>query len=75
MSKTITAVDIAPTVSRFHNLSNEAFVDTSTVGALLGVSRATVDRLVKSGELPAPKKFGGARRFNVGQLRSSILGV
>jgi predicted DNA-binding transcriptional regulator AlpA len=42
----------------FSGLPDEAFVRLPVVLMLLGVSRATVWRLCKSGALPAPKKLG-----------------
>jgi predicted DNA-binding transcriptional regulator AlpA len=42
----------------FDSLPGEAFVRLPVVLMLLGVSRATVWRLCKSGALPAPKKLG-----------------
>lgn len=42
----------------FNGLPDEAFVRLPVVLMLLGVSRATVWRLCKSGALPAPKKLG-----------------
>ncbi len=72
MSKAITKVGVSPTLSRFSDLPDEAHVETAIVQSLLGLSRATIDRRVKSGDLPAPKKFGRATRFNVGDLRRAL---
>jgi excisionase family DNA binding protein len=41
------------------------FMTVAEVADLLRVSRAALDRWVKSGKFPAPSKFGGAiKRFN-----------
>ena len=42
----------------FNGLPDEAYVRLPVVLMLLGVSRATIWRLCKSGALPAPKKLG-----------------
>jgi excisionase family DNA binding protein len=46
------------------------FMTVTEVADLLRVSRAALDRWVKSGKFPAPSKFGGAiKRFS----RSAVL--
>ncbi|ART53540.1 hypothetical protein CBP34_06450 [Acidovorax carolinensis] len=57
----------------FSGLPDEAFVRLPVVLMLLGVSRATVWRLCKSGALPAPKKLGSRISvWNVGALRNVL---
>jgi predicted DNA-binding transcriptional regulator AlpA len=57
----------------FDSLPDAAHVPMTTVCALLGCSPATGWRLVRSGQLPAPRKFGARMtRFNVGDLRRSL---
>ena len=57
----------------FSGLPDEAFVRLPVVLMLLGVSRATVWRMCKSGALPAPKKLGSRISvWNVGTLRNVL---
>lgn len=72
VAKAITTAGVSPALSRFADLPDEAHVEVAIVESLFGVSRSTVDRRVKSGELPAPKKFGRSTRFNVGALRRAL---
>lgn len=65
-----------PTPSNFDDLPASAQVPARTVAALLDISEVSVWRWVKSGRLPAPRKFGEATtRFNVGELREALARV
>lgn len=60
-------------LSQFDLLPASAHVKVDTVAGLVGVSRATVWRMVQRGQLPTPKKLSeGATRWNVGELRSVL---
>ncbi len=72
MAKAITTTGVSPVLSRFADLPDEAHVEVAIVESLFGVSRSTIERRVKNGNLPAPKKFGRAARFNVGALRRAL---
>lgn len=57
----------------FNGLPDEAYVRLPVVLMLLGVSRATVWRLCKSGALPAPKKLGSRIAvWSVQDLRKAL---
>ncbi|MBN9341214.1 MAG: AlpA family phage regulatory protein [Comamonadaceae bacterium] len=57
----------------FNDLPDEAYVRLPVVLMLLGVSRATVWRLCKSGTVPAPEKLGSQISvWNVGALRNVL---
>jgi predicted DNA-binding transcriptional regulator AlpA len=72
VAKAITRSGVLPALSQFADLPDDAYVEVAIVESLLGLSRATIARRVKSGDLPAPKKFGRATRFNVGALRRAL---
>jgi hypothetical protein len=58
-------------LKRFGSLPDEAHVRLPVVMALYACSAASVWRYVKSGTLPAPRKFGSrVTAWNVGVLRS-----
>jgi predicted DNA-binding transcriptional regulator AlpA len=58
---------------QFDALPASAFVQVDTVAGLMGVSRATVWRMVQRGQLPTPKKLSErATRWNVGELRAAL---
>jgi predicted DNA-binding transcriptional regulator AlpA len=60
-------------LSQFDLLPASAHVKVDTVAGLVGVSRATVWRMVQRGQLPTPKKLSErATRWNVGELRSAL---
>ena len=60
-------------LSRFDLLPASAHVRVDTVAGLVGVSRATVWRMVQRGQLPSPKKLSErATRWNVGELRNTL---
>lgn len=72
MSKALTPARVTPAIPRFSDLTDEAYVGPAVVESLLGISRSSIDRRVKSGDLPQPKKFGRSVRFNVGALRRAL---
>ena len=58
-------------LERFGSLPDEAHVRLPVVMALYACSAASVWRYVKTGKLPAPRKFGSrVTAWNVGELRS-----
>lgn len=60
-------------LSQFDSLPSSAYVQVNTVAGLIGVSRATIWRMVQRGQLPAPKKLSDrATRWNVGELRAVL---
>lgn len=60
-------------LSQFDALPASAHVQVDTVAGLVGVSRATIWRMVQRGQLPAPKKLSErATRWNVGELRTAL---
>lgn len=60
-------------LQQFDSLPDSAHVQLRVVAALVGVSDATVWRMVKRGSLPAPKKVSArATRWNVGELRQTL---
>jgi predicted DNA-binding transcriptional regulator AlpA len=68
-----TAVSVPQSLNQFDALPDSAHVQARTVAALVGVSEATVWRMVKRGTLPTPKKFSErATRWNVGELRRAM---
>jgi excisionase family DNA binding protein len=51
---------------------NSAHVPAKTAAAIIGVSEATIWRMVKAGKLTAKKVGERATRFNVGEIRKLI---
>ena len=71
--RTASAPTLPDSLRNFNGLPDEAFVRLPVVLMLLGVSRATVWRMCKSGALPAPKKLGSRISvWNVGALRNVL---
>lgn len=61
------------TLSNFDSLPDAAYVRQPVVEALFGCSSATVWRRVRSGIIPAPKKFSArVTTWNVGELRRAL---
>lgn len=61
---------IHESIANFDALPDSAHVPARTVAAVIGMSEATVWRMVKRGKL-IPKKLGErATRFNVGDVRN-----
>lgn len=57
----------------FDTLPNAAFISVSKAAGVLGVSRGTYYRWVKSAKVPAPVRVGdNTSRVSVGQLRKVI---
>ena len=63
---------IYPALRDFDNLPNSQQVRLPVVKALLGVSGATVWRMVKSKQLKAHKITERTTTFNVGELRALL---
>lgn len=60
-------------LQNFDLLPDAAYVRQPVVEALFGCSSATVWRRVRSGIIPAPKKFSArVTTWNVGELRRSL---
>lgn len=71
-SSTTAAISVA--LSQFDSLPASAYVQVQTVAGLVGVSRATIWRMVQRGQLPQPKKLSDrATRWNVGELRAALV--
>jgi predicted DNA-binding transcriptional regulator AlpA len=62
-------------LQQFDQLPNSANVRLPVVTALFGCSAPTVWRRVKSGAIPAPRKYGGTTAWNVGELRVVLRAV
>lgn len=66
---------LADPTSGFDTKSDSAFVRQPVVEALFGVSAATVWRMVRRKQLPAPKKLSDrVTAWNVGELRAVLNG-
>lgn len=64
---------IPDALKNFDSLPDSANVRQPVVEALFGVSSATIWRRVKSGHLPAPRKFSERiTAWNVGDLRRAL---
>ena len=60
-------------IHRFDTLPDSANVRQPVVQAILSCSSATVWRMVKRGQLPAPRKIGTRiTAWNVGELRKAL---
>ena len=60
-------------LERFGSLPDEAHVRLPVVMALYACSAASVWRYVKTGAIPAPRKFGArVSAWNVQELRSTL---
>ncbi|MCA8296313.1 transcriptional regulator [Burkholderia sp. AU30198] len=57
----------------FDSLPNSAHVDVRAVAGLYGCSIPTVWRRVAARLIPTPKKFGHSTRWNVGELRATLM--
>ena len=69
-----TTVTVPVALSQFDSLPASAYVQVQTVAGLVGVSRATIWRMVQRGQLPQPKKLSDrATRWNVGELRAALV--
>lgn len=64
---------IPEALCNFDNLPNSAFVKQPVVQGLYSCSAPTVWRRVKSGLIPAPKKFGSRSvGWSVAELRQAL---
>lgn len=59
-------------LQRFDELPRSASVRLPVVAALFSISRATVWRWCKSGDLPRPIRINGVTFWNVGELRDML---
>lgn len=59
-------------LKEFESLPDSANVGIQVVQGLFDWGPSSVWRGVKDGRLPAPLKFGGATRWNVGDLRRTL---
>ena len=60
-------------LSNFDSLPDSGFVRLPVLLGLLGCSRATIWRWVKSKKVPAPKKLGERiAAWNVGEIRAAL---
>ena len=48
------------------------FININEVAEYLGLSRMTVYNMVKDGQLPQGRKFRGARRWDIEELKSFL---
>lgn len=70
--KTATAASTPDNIIKFDDLPNSAHVDVRTVAILFSAGISTVWARAARGDLPKPKKFGRATRWNVGELRAVL---
>jgi excisionase family DNA binding protein len=63
---------ISESVENFDVAPNTAHVPIKTVTSILGVSEATVWRMVKAGKLNAKKIGERSTRFSVGEIRKLL---
>lgn len=62
-------MDINEAIKSFDALPDAAHVPAKTVAAIIGMSEASIWRMVKAGRLTAKKIGERATRFNVGEIR------
>jgi predicted DNA-binding transcriptional regulator AlpA len=64
---------LPPALTEFDRLPDSAHVRQPIVQALFAISAPTVWRRVKSGRLPAPRRYGVRHSaWNVGELRRAL---
>lgn len=69
----LTTAETTPdALKQFPHLPDDAHVGQPVVEGLFCCSPATVWRRVKSGLIPAPRKFGGRSVWHVGELRQAL---
>lgn len=61
-----------PVVSRFGELSDDAFVSPGVIACLAECSTPTLGRRVAAGLLPAPRRIAGSSRIRVGDYRKVL---
>lgn len=61
-------------VTNFDRLPDAAHVNVDTVAVLFCCEIPTVWARLRRNEIPAPRRFGGHTRWNVGQLREALKG-
>jgi predicted DNA-binding transcriptional regulator AlpA len=62
----------ATALRRFDDLPASANVRLPVVASLFSISRATVWRWCRNGQLPPPTRIGGVTLWNVGALRERL---
>jgi len=73
MAQRTTPAPIPDALTNFDFLPDSANVRQPVVQALVGCSAATVWRMVKRGDLPAPRKLSErVTAWNVGELRKAL---
>lgn len=73
MAQQVNKVNIPDALKNFDHLPDSAFVRLPVVAALKACSTATVWRMVRRGDLPAPKKISARiAAWNVGLLRKAL---
>lgn len=65
-------ISLPASLLRFGELPDQAMVGVWTVAALYDISTSTVWRHARNGQIPAPRRFGGSARWNVGELRAAL---
>ena len=71
--KSTSAPGVSDALRNFDSLPDSAYVRLPVVAALFACSVATIWRRVKTGDMPAPRKFGPKHSaWNVGQLRFAL---
>lgn len=63
---------VPATLQAFESLPDSANVGIKVVQGLYDWGPSSVWRAAKDGRIPAPLKFGGATRWNVGELRRAL---
>lgn len=66
--------DIPPALEDFDRLPDAAYVRAPVVAALFAVSRMTIWRWTRAGQLPAPVRRCGTTSWRVGDLRRVLAG-
>jgi predicted DNA-binding transcriptional regulator AlpA len=75
MAQQVKNVGISDALKFFDSLPDSASVRLPVVAALKACSSATIWRMVKRGDLPAPRKLSQRiTAWNVGELRKSLAG-
>lgn len=66
------ALKAIQTAQHFDHLADSANVDVHVVALIRDRSIASTWRDVAKGLIPAPRKFGSATKWNVGELRRTL---
>lgn len=72
-TKSQNEISIYEAVKNFDNMSSHSFIRIATICGLYGISRATVWRAVKNGNIPKPVKLTErVTAWNVGVVRAAL---